>query len=438
MATTGIWKICSSLSQVIKYTINEEKTDINNYRGLDKSLEYIKDDFKTEKKLFVDGINCNSNNALNEMVAVKKRYMKTDGILGWHAYHSYKSGEITPELAHEVGMKVATEMWGDRFQVVVSTHVNGKCIHNHFVINSVSFVDGKKYYGNRTTYAELRRISNAICSEYGLSTLEEKKTKSGINYLNYQNKSLVYTNYYKIAKEDLDIAISKASTYQEFINILKKMGYETTTRAGKLSIKGKMYKRNIRIERYFGNDYSIENIQKQIKGIYVSTTRTYYRNKKPIDSSLKILLKPKYNTFYGMYVRYCKLLGNYPDYVKKNNKITNLRKDVDKLEQLSKQAIFLVDNKIETEEQFYNLLKTKENELDTLKNEREDLWKKHKYAPSIEKEKIKKQISKLSDDIIAISKDIKMCEDIRVRKNKVMENINILDEKEMVNNERFK
>ena len=156
MASVGIWKICSSLGQVLKYTTNEEKTNIQNYKGLDDALKYIKDDFKTEKRLFVDGINCNSDNALKEMNYVKEKFMKVDKILGWHAYHSYKKGEITPEKAHEVGLQVAKEMWGDRFQVVVSTHVNGKCIHNHFVINSVSFVDGKKYYANRTTYAELR------------------------------------------------------------------------------------------------------------------------------------------------------------------------------------------------------------------------------------------------------------------------------------------
>lgn len=437
MATVGIWKVCSSLNQVIKYTTDKEKTDVKNYIGIDQSLRYIQDDLKTEKKLFVDGINCNPSNALKEMVDVKKKFMKTDGVLAWHGYHSYKEGELTPELAHEVGIKVATEMWGDRFQVVVSTHVNGKCLHNHFVVNSVSFVDGKKYYGNRTTYAELRRISNAICNEYGLSTLEEKKTKSGINYLNYQNKSLVYTNYYRIAKEDLDIAISKANTYQEFTKILKNMGYEITTRAGKLSIKGKNYKRNIRIERYFGKDYSIENIQKQIKGLYMPTTKNFYRNQKPIDDYLKILLKPKYNSFYGMYIRYCNIIGNYPNHVKKNSKSINLRKDVDKLDQLSSQAIFLVENKIETEEQFYNLLSSKQNVLDDLKNKRENLWKKAKIATLEERKEIEKQIPTLSDEIKVINKEVKMCEDIRFRKDHIKENINILDEKEMIINERF-
>lgn len=438
MATVGIWKICSSLNQVIKYTTNEEKTNIKNYLGLDQSLKYIEDDFKTEERLFVDGINCNSDNALKEMIDVKKKYMKTDGILGWHAYHSYKEGEVTPELAHKVGLQVANEMWGDRFQVVVSTHVNGKCIHNHFVVNSVSFVDGKKYYANRTTYAELRRLSNAICSEYGLSTLEEKKTKSGINYLNYQNKSLTYTNYYKIAKEDLDVAISQSHTYQEFISIMKNMGYEVTNRSGKLSIRGENYKRNIRIERYFGEDYSIENINKQIKGLYIPVNKTFYHNKKPKEDILKILLKPNYNSFYGMYIRYCNILGIYPNYVKKQYISASIRNDVNKLEELSSHAIFLANNQIETEEQFFSLLETKELELDSLKNTREDLWKKIKKVSPTEREELKKQIQDITEKLKPLTDELKMCEKIRIRKDSIKENLKNLKDKEMIIDEHIR
>lgn len=438
MATVGIWKICSSLNQVIKYTTNEEKTDIKNYKNLDQSLVYIKDDLKTEKRLFVDGINCNSESALKEMVDVKKKFMKTDGILGWHAYHSYKEGEVTPELAHEVGLKVAKEMWGDRFQVVVSTHVSGKCIHNHFVVNSVSFVDGKKYYANRTTYAELRRLSNAICSEYGLRTLEEKKTKSGINYLNYQNKSLAYTNYYKIAKEDLDIAISQSHSYQEFIGIMKNMGYEVTNRSGKLSIRGENYKRNIRIERYFGEDYSIDNINKQINRLYIPVGKTFYHNKKPQNDFLKTLLKPKYNSFYGMYIRYCNILGNYPNFVKKHYISASIRNDINKLDELSSHAVFLAKNNIETEEHFFSFLKSTEIELDKLKSEKEKLWKDMKKISPKEQEKLKKEIDTLNEKIKPLREELKMCEKIRIRKDCIKENLNTLEEKEMIIDEHIR
>lgn len=438
MATVGIWKVCSSLDQVIKYTSNEEKTNIKNFKGLDQSLEYIKDDFKTEDKLFVDGINCDCNNALKEMIDVKKRFMKTDGILAWHGYHSYKEGEVTPKLAHEVGLKVANEMWGDCFQVVVSTHVNGKCIHNHFVVNSVSFIDGKKYYANRTTYAELRRLSNAICTEYGLSTLKEKKTKSGINYLNYQNKSLTYNNYYKTAKSDLDLAISQSHTYQEFIMFMKNMRYEIFERAGKLSIRGKDYKRNIRIERYFGEDYSIENIYKQIKKIYLPTKVDKYKNGKPSNDIFNILLHKKYNTFYGMYIRYCKILNIYPNYIKKHCVSESMKSDVNKLDELSKQAILLANNNIEKEEQFLEFMKNKETKLDNLKNNKEDLYKKIKHLSLSEQEEIKKQINNLNENIKTLREELKMCTEIKNRKDSIKETLKYITEREMINDEHIK
>ena len=245
IATVAIWNINTNLGQVIKYTTDNNKTDLSNYPNLEKSLEYIKDEFKTENKLYVSGINCHPDTALKDMIRVKEQYNKKQGILGFHVYQSFKENEVTPEQAHKIGIELAKEMWGDRFQVVVSTHLNTAHYHNHFVINSVSFVDGKKYYASRTTYAELRRLNDCICKENNLSYLQEKKTKAGINYLNYQNKNIQYTNYYKTAKDDLDIAISISHNYNDFITILKSMKYEVINRSGKLSIRGEKYKRNM-------------------------------------------------------------------------------------------------------------------------------------------------------------------------------------------------
>ena len=432
MATVAIWKVSSSLNQVIKYTTNDEKTDLSNYKDLDKSLEYIKDDFKTEEKLFVSGINCDPTNALKEMVDVKKRFMKEDGILAFHAYQSFKEGEVTPEEAHNIGIELAKEMWGDRFQVVVSTHLNTKHYHNHFVINSVSFVDGKRYYDNRTTYAELRRLNDLICEEHNISHLKENKTKSGLNYLNYQNKGITYSNYYKQAKVDLDIAISKSHSYQEFLIILKNMNYEVKVRSGKLSIRGSNYKRNIRIERYFGIDYSIDNINKQIQGVYIPTNKNYYKNNKSINNVLKILLKPKYNSFYSMYIRYSNLIGNYPNYVKNNYISNDIKKDIEVLDMINEETILLVNNKIETLEDFNIFHENKIDKLIELKNKKEDLYKEYKITNDIN---IKNSIDSINKEIIPLTKEVKLCEDIRLRNNKIKNNLEEIRDKEMMQNE---
>lgn len=173
MATTNIWKIGSRLDRVIKYTTDEEKTTLSKdeYSNLHNVIEYAGNSSKTEEKLYVSGINCCPDTSYDEMIITKKAWNKTSGNLGYHAFQSFAEGEVSPLLAHEIGIKLAEEMWGDRFEVVVSTHLNTKHIHNHFVINSVSFKDGKKYYDNRESYAELRHLSDELCKEYGLSYL---------------------------------------------------------------------------------------------------------------------------------------------------------------------------------------------------------------------------------------------------------------------------
>lgn len=437
MATVGIWKIKSNLYSVINYATNKEKTNLENYSDLIKTLNYVETDYKTEKKLFVDGINCNPNNALKEMVAVKKKFMKTDGILAFHAYHSFKEGEVTPEVAHKIGLEVANEMWGDRFQVIVTTHLDRKHLHNHFVINSVSFIDGKRYYDNRTNYAELRRISNVICSEHGLSTLEEKKTKAGLNYLNYQQKNIEYTNYYKTAKRDLDIAIHKSKSYNDFLNNMKLMDYTVYERSGKLSIRNNDYKRNIRIERYFGIDYSIDNIKKQIKGIYIPIGKNYYKNRKPMKDYLEILTEHKYKSFYGMYIRYCNILNNYPRSNKYNYISKSMRDDIDNLENLSKRAILLAKNNIKTEEDFLTLLNNIENKIVLLQNAREDNYKKIKNNPIDEKELVNNN-KDIATELYSLKEQLKMLEEINKRKNEIKESLEKIEEKEMIIDEHIR
>ena len=437
IAVVKIWKVKSNLKQVVDYAEDKEKTDLSKFKDLKDLMDYAMNGDKTEESLYISGINCDPNNATNEMIKIKNKFEKKDGILAWHAYQSFKEGEVTPDEAHKIGVELANEMWGDKFQVVVTTHLNTKHFHNHFVLNSVSFIDGKKYNADRNSYAEFRRLNDLICMEHGISYLKEQKTKTGINYLNYQNRGIKYSNYYKKAKEDLDLSIARANTYDEFKTILNNLGYEITVRANKLSIRGKDYKRNIRIERYYGEDYSIDNIKKQIRGLYLPEKKTYYKNRKPI-SILSILSKPKYNSFYSMYIRYCNILNNYPNYIKKNYISSQMKEDIKKLEQFSNQAIMLVNNNIETEERFFEFLNSKVNELSNLKQNREDLWKKHKTVNENEQTIIKNEINNISEKIKEISKEVKMCEDIKIRKEDIKENLKNIEDKEMIVDEHIR
>lgn len=321
------------------------------------------------------------------MIKSKEQWMKTDGILAFHSFQSFKEGEVTPELAHNIGLELANKMWGDRFQVVVSTHLNTNHIHNHFVINSVSFLDGKRYYDNRESYARLRKLNDEICKEHGLSYLNETITRKGIDYTKYQN--INYSNYYSKTKKDIDYYISISNNYDEFINNLEVNNYNVIVRANKLSVRHKDYRRNIRIERKYGNDYTIENIVKRIKGIYLPE-KTNYRKIYKKDRTLETLLKTNSRSLAYLYIKYLKLLNKYPK-SQINTKLSyELKQEINRMDMISKEMNLLVNNNIESREDldfFYMKLdKTKDVEIiklcedifrrnDTLKNNIEKLEK---------------------------------------------------------------
>lgn len=431
MATTGIWKIGKRLDNVIVYTTNVEKTknseyNNNSYYDLHNVIDYVEADYKTEKQFYVTGINCNAETALEEMTITKESFNKTGGILGFHAFQSFKEGEVTPELAHEIGVKLAEEMWGDRFEVVISTHLNTKHYHNHFVINSVSFVDGKRYYDKRETYAELRKISDSICEEYGLSKLQEKSCKrSKINYANYQKGNFERNNYYTKAKEDLDRAIAQAYDYKDFCNLMKAMDYDVMIRYNKISIRRKGYKKNIRIERYFGEEYSIDRINERIEtthAIRIPFIEVFGNVKYEVDK--KEYTKPKHKGFYGLYLHYCYLLKVFPVKNPRQRLSAEIRADINKMDKISEEARLLVSNDLKTNEQFFSFKEEKEKRLKELLDKRYELWYKHKKVNSEEERQIiSKQIDEINKELNPTRKEVVLCDDIITRSKEIEEKL---------------
>ena len=178
MAVTKIWTINDSLQRVLDYAANPDKTE---YNALAQTLHYAENDAKTklnESAQLVTGIHCRADHAWEDMRAVQERFGKTDGVVALHAYQSFREGEVTPEQCHEIGVALARKVWGKRFQVLVATHMNTDNLHNHFVINSVSYVDGKKYEQRRSQYAEFRAASDKLCREYGLSVVSSPRQRN--------------------------------------------------------------------------------------------------------------------------------------------------------------------------------------------------------------------------------------------------------------------
>ena len=146
MATTSLWHIEGRLKDLIDYVENPEKTAAKapELQDLYNVFTYVQRPEATQEGEYVTAINCLKETALRQMILTKKRYGKTDGYIAWHGYQSFKPEEVTPQLAHEIGVKLAKEMWGDRFEIIVTTHLDKEHLHCHFCFNSVSFRDGGK------------------------------------------------------------------------------------------------------------------------------------------------------------------------------------------------------------------------------------------------------------------------------------------------------
>ena len=167
MAYTKIFAIRRRLDDRVKYAIDGEKTE------LDAGIAYAVNPEKTGQVRFVKILNCNDDNAFDAMRAVKRKFKKTGGVLGYHIIQSFAPGEVTPEQAHEIGIEFARRMFRNDFQVVIGTHLDKAHPHNHIVVNSVSCSDGHKYHSSPESYfKEIRATSDELCRENGLSVID--------------------------------------------------------------------------------------------------------------------------------------------------------------------------------------------------------------------------------------------------------------------------
>lgn len=173
MAVTGFWPVFKNLKATLDYADNPDKTTAPEYLDEDlyAALRYAENDDKTDRKMFVGGINCLAQNAYAEMIAVQRRFGLRGKVVGYHGIQSFREGEVTPEQAFAIGKETARRMWGDRYQVLVTVHLNTDNVHCHFVVNPVSFKDGAKFKNKIGDHKELRKISDEICREHELSVL---------------------------------------------------------------------------------------------------------------------------------------------------------------------------------------------------------------------------------------------------------------------------
>ena len=404
MATTRIWSIKGRLDSVINYVTNQEKTDGNRYtdtelQALTDVIDYAEDGAKTHNKVYVSGINLSPDIARDQMVMTKLQFGKTDKILAYHGYQSFLPGGVTPDMAHEIGIKLAERLWGNRFQVLVTTHLDHEHIHNHFCLNSVSFVDGKKFRGGRKAYWIMRAESDKICAEYGLSVI--KNPGKGKNYAEWKAEQESRPTVRGQIKDELDEIIKCSYTYEQFWRILKQRGYEVKTTGKYIALKPAFSQRHIRLKS-LGKNYSEEAIRQRI----IAARNGIRSLDTPIADYNAWLNKyepTKLHGFKALYYHYLYLFGKIRKKETPQRVSFYMREELIKFERYQKQFHFLIENNIETTEQLIGFKKNTEKNISDLVFQRGKLY---------DKNSSKAEIKTINSKLQKLRKDVRMCNNI--------------------------
>ena len=458
MATTSLWRVNGWLGKVVIYVENPDKTDNPAFfekadmtddqaQELADVIAYAVQSRKTQKAIsestetlrsFVSGVNCSPNTAREDMMAIKRKYGKESGTVAYHGYQSFAPGEATPEIAHEIGVRLARELWGDRYQVIVATHLDKENhLHNHFVLNTVSFVDGKKFYRSAQDYRDMRSASDKLCREYGLSVIENPQRGRGKHYSEWNAEQEQRPTWLGIVRADVDEAIQQSMTERQFFDALRKKGYEF--KIGKdVSVRPPLKPRFVRLKRNLGEDYSLDSIRWRI----LTQRRPDRPPPEPERRSNRYRVsgnrpKPKKATgFRALYFHYCYLLGIFPKEKPTANKRLHflLREDLIKLEAITQEARLLAGHHIDTAEQLSSYKADLEGKIESLTAARKELYRVQRtVAVKADPEKqaeIRAEITVISRELSALRKELKLCDGIAVRSGVMLEKITAIREDE--------
>ena len=259
-------------------------TKIKAIRGtLSKAIAYILNPEKTDEKLLVSSYGCASETAAREFEWTRKiaeqKGMNPVRIIARHVIQSFGIGEVTPELAHEIGKQFADEILGGKYEYVLTTHIDKDHVHNHLIFNAVDFVDYHAYKSYKRIYYDMREISDRLCKENGLSVIPPSQNK-GMGYKEY-TEAKRGTSWKQKLKQTIDRLVITAKDYDDFLRLMQEAGYEIKT--GKyISFRAEGQERFTR-SKTIGENYTEERIKERIAG---RTPRRSQRQATPKGISL--------------------------------------------------------------------------------------------------------------------------------------------------------
>ena len=438
MATTKIWDVSAHVSKLLAYVANKNKTTMEVERGTDNEemrlaaemLGLSSDHFATEEKKFVTGINCTPEN-VNEVMLTLLEDTSSYEIQAYHGYQSFKPGEVTPDVAHAIGIQLANELWGEDFPIIVATHIDRGHVHNHFCIPATGF-SGRRYHDCKASYQLMRETSDRLCREYGLSVIENpsKDKHKHIAEVHAEKKGIPTMR--DQIRADIDAVANNEFLSKNFYNRMRSLGYTFEHRGQYLRIKPYGYNKFFRLDK-LGAGYTEDDIEARIKKNAIEhqwTPIPYYQP----------TLREKPRGLYALYLHYCYLLGVIPKVIPKNPEAyAAIKEDVRRARMYSEQAKFLGKYFLDTKDDLIQHALKVRAQMDVLYKERQKLRNKMRWMKDPdEMQPIREQIFAISDKLKPLRKEYTMCKDIYDRSDDIEKTVERVEFPQLVEQERQK
>lgn len=432
MATTGFWPVKNRLKEVIDYARNPDKTTDKKFLDEDlyAALRYVEDDKKTDQTMYISGINCPKQRAYEYMMATKHRFGKLGGNVAYHGYQSFISGEVTPEEAHQIGLETARRMWGKDYEIVVTTHLNTDNLHNHIVVNSVSFRTGRKFENHISDHYKLREISDAVCLERDKSVLPPSKFTGNRkkDYWIHKSGGLTHRD---ILKRDIDEAISNTTNWKAFDLYLKNLGYSYARNSDYRhpSIIALGWKRSVRIDS-LGEQYTQEKIRERLISNQKDITLYAVRIPKRFTPLMELQLEFKkakrmdgIQLTFALIIELWKLMtSNNIDRSSPKPLSPSLRRGVRRLDQTMKEYWLLCENQIDSVQELVSFIEKKFADISVLEADRQRIYNRIRRPKSEEeKEQNKASAREISAKLKPLRKDLKTAQSITERYLHILE-----------------
>ena len=380
MAVTKVFAIRKRLDDRIRYVANGEKTT------LDDGIAYATNPEKTEQHFFTSALNCEScETAFAEMQATKQRFGKLGGVVGYHFIQSFAPGEVTPEQAHRIGVEFAERLFDKRYEAVIGTHLDKAHLHNHVVVNSVSFVDGKKYHSSPGSYYfEVRSTSDILCWENDLSVIAPQG--KGKHYAEWKAENTGKPTIRSIIRGDIDSIIGEAYTYETFLMLLRRRGYVVQNRPDRkyVTVLPPGGKRAIRLDS-LGDGYTEQDIRRRLAaqregGAQTAPTMTRTGKRYRVRGKRPTGPKKKITGFQALYLRYLYLLRG--THRKKNFRRVpfSMRQEVIRLQRYDRQFRYLWTHGLTTAEDLEQRITVLQREIYDGEQQRKPLYRERRDA----------------------------------------------------------